>query len=87
MSYDTVADQAQFKVKDNLPFTLIADEDHKVADAYGVWAAREYQGKTVYGIGRTTFLINPSGTIVKVFSPVDPQTHSQSVLDALAELQ
>ena len=87
VSHDTVEDQAEFKKQENLPFILIADPEHQIAEQYGVWKERERFGKKFMGIERTTFLVDPDGKIAKIFPAVDPETHSQSVLDALAELQ
>jgi len=87
VSPDSVEDQAKFKEKENLPFTLIADEDHQIAETYGVWKEKKMFGKTFMGVERTTFLIDPQGKIAQIFPSVDPKTHSQQVLTALAELQ
>jgi len=86
-SPDTVEDQAKFKAQESLPFTLLADEEHQVAELYGVWQERKMYGKTFMGIVRTTFLIDPAGKIGKIFPNVNPKNHTQQVLDALAELQ
>lgn len=85
-SPDSAETQAKFKEKENLPFILLADENHEVADRYGVWVEKSMYGKTFWGIERTTFLIGPDGTIGRVFPKVKPDTHSEQVLAALAEL-
>ena len=87
VSPDSVERQAQFKEKENLPFILLADEDHEVAEKYGVWVEKSMYGKTFWGIERTTFLIGTDGLIERVFRNVKPQTHSEQVLSALAELE
>lgn len=86
VSPDTVKDQAKFKQKENLPFTLLADEQHQVAETYGVWVEKSNYGKKYWGVDRTTFLIGPTGLIEKIFRKVKPQTHSEEVLAALTEM-
>ena len=83
ISPDSVKSHAKFKTKYHLPFTLLADEGHKVTEAYGVWGLKEYVGKSYYGVLRTTFLIDGSGKILRVFEKVKPDTHSQEILAAL----
>ncbi len=84
ISPDSVARQAKFKQKENLPFTLLADEAHEVAEKYGVWVEKSMYGRKYWGVERTSFLIGPDGRIEKIFRKVKPDTHSQQVLDALA---
>ena len=86
VSPDSVKQQAKFKEKHQLPFTLLADEDHQVAELYGVWQEKKMYGKTYMGVVRTTFLINPEGQIARIFPKVTPKTHSEQVLAALKEL-
>jgi peroxiredoxin Q/BCP len=86
-SPDTVKDQAKFKEKENLPFTLLADEDHQLAEAYEVWVEKKMFGKTFMGVDRTTFVIDPAGKIAKIFPKVSPKEHSEQVLAALEALQ
>ena len=86
-SPDSVERQAQFKEKESLPFILLADEEHEVAEKYGVWVEKSMYGKTFWGIERTTFLIGTDGLIERVFRNVKPQTHSEQVLSALAEFE
>lgn len=83
ISPDTAKSHTKFKSKFNLPFTLLADEDHKVAEAYGVWGRKKMMGREYDGIFRTTFLIGPDGNIVKVFENVKPDGHAGEVLAAL----
>jgi peroxiredoxin Q/BCP len=85
-SPDSVESQAKFKAKENLPFILLADENHEVAEKYGVWVEKSMYGKKFWGIERTTFLIGPDGAIERIFHKVNPQTHSEQVLTALAEI-
>jgi peroxiredoxin Q/BCP len=84
ISPDSVERQAEFKGKENLPFTLLADENHEVAERYGVWVEKTNYGKKYWGVERTTFLIDPAGTITNIFRKVNPQSHSEEVLAALA---
>ena len=84
ISPDTVNDQAKFKKKFDLPFTLLADADHAVAEMYGVWKERKNYGKTYMGVERTTFLIAPDGTVARVFEKVKPQGHAAEVEAAIA---
>jgi len=78
--------KAAFKAKFGLPFTLIADEDHAVAEAYGVWVQKQNYGKAYMGIERATFLVDPEGRIAKVWSKVSPDGHADEVLEALRAL-
>jgi peroxiredoxin Q/BCP len=86
VSPDTVTAQRKFADKYNLDFTLLADENHEVAELYGVWGEKKMYGKTYMGVQRATFVIDPDGTIAKVFPKVSPKTHDDIVLEALAQL-
>jgi len=86
VSPDSVEDVRKFAEKYDLDFTLLADADHAVADAYGTWGEKSMYGKKYWGVQRATFLIDPGGTIAKVFPKVSPKTHDDVVLEALAEL-
>jgi peroxiredoxin Q/BCP len=83
VSPDGEASHVKFKEKYDLPFTLLADTDHAVADAYGVWGEKSYAGKTYMGVDRTTFVIGPDGNVAKVFEKVKPAEHTDQVLEAL----
>ena len=76
-------DHTKFKVKYNLPFSLLADTEHKICEAYGVWGRKKFMGKEYDGVFRTTFLIGPDGVILRVFENVKPDGHSKEVLEAL----
>lgn len=83
VSPDNVKKQANFKGKHELPFTLIADADHKIADQYGVWGPKKFMGREYEGVLRTTFIIDEKGKISHVFEGVKPAGHSGEVLAAL----
>lgn len=83
VSPDSPQSHAKFKNKYNLPFTLLADEDHKVCELFGVWGPKKSFGKEYEGVHRTTYLINPDGRIQKVYEKVSPANHSVEVLDEL----
>ena len=86
VSPDTVPAQRKFAEKNGLDFTLLADEDHAIADLYGVWGEKKMYGKTYMGVARATFLIDPQGKVARVFPKVSPKTHDEVVLEALREL-
>jgi peroxiredoxin Q/BCP len=86
VSPDPVSSVGKFADKYSLDFTLLADEDHSVADLYGVWGEKKMYGKTYEGVQRATFLIDAEGKVAKVFPKVSPKTHDDVVLEALSEL-
>jgi peroxiredoxin Q/BCP len=86
VSPDEVADVKKFADKFDLDFTLLADADHAVAEAYGTWGEKSMYGKKYWGVQRSTFLIDPEGRIARVFPKVSPKTHDEVLLEALAEL-
>ena len=86
VSPDAVEAVKKFAEKFDLDFTLLADADHAVADAYGAWVEKSMYGKKYWGVQRATFVIDPDGTVAKVFPKVSPKTHDDVVLKALAEL-
>jgi peroxiredoxin Q/BCP len=73
----------KFKTKYGLPFTLLADPDHKVAEDYGVWGEKKYAGKSYLGINRSTFIIDADGKIARAMLGIKPAGHASAVLDAL----
>ena len=83
VSPDDEASHAKFKDKYSLPFTLLADPDHRVADQYGVWKERNMYGKKSMGIERSTFVIDSDGIVTKAMRRVKPDTHAADVLAAL----
>lgn len=83
VSPDSVSSHDRFAAKFSLPFPLLADTDHSVAEAYGVWKERSMYGKTYMGIERSTFLIDKDGRIKRVWRKVKPEGHAEEVLEAL----
>jgi thioredoxin-dependent peroxiredoxin len=86
VSPDSVERHVRFRAKYDLPFTLLADPEHEVAERYGVWGEKHYMGRTYMGVNRSTFVIDPDGTVVKVMLDVKPATHADDVLATLAAL-
>jgi peroxiredoxin Q/BCP len=83
VSPDTEASHASFKAKHGLPFTLLADADHEVAERYGVWVEKNTYGKKSMGIKRSTFVIDEEGKVAKAMLGVKPDNHADLVLSAL----
>jgi peroxiredoxin Q/BCP len=86
ISPDSPESHEKFRKKYKLPFTLLADEGHKVAEKYGAWREKNMYGKKSMGIARSTFIVDASGKVTKVFKAVKPDGHEQQVLEALADL-
>jgi thioredoxin-dependent peroxiredoxin len=86
VSPDTVTAQRKFADKYDLDFTLLADENHEVAELYGVWGEKKMYGKTYMGVQRATFIIDPEGKVAHVIPKASPKTHDEVVLEALGEL-
>ena len=86
VSPDSVKSHVKFKEKFQLPFPLLADENHQVCNAYGVWGPKKFAGREYEGVLRTTFLIDAQGKIARVFENVRPAEHSTEVLAALKDL-
>jgi thioredoxin-dependent peroxiredoxin len=82
VSTDSEASHKKFTAKYKLPFTLLTDTDHAIADAYGVYGEKKFMGRTYMGVKRMTFLIDEKGKVKKVFEKVKPDEHAQEVLDA-----
>jgi peroxiredoxin Q/BCP len=83
VSPDSVKSHDKFVEKFKLPFTLLADEDKKVVEAYGVWGEKSFMGRKYLGVYRVTFLIGPDGKIKKIWPLVKPEEHAAEVLAAL----
>jgi len=86
ISPDPVAKVKKFHEKEGLNFALLADEGHRVADVYGVWAEKSMYGKTYFGNERTTFVIGPDGKVARVLRKVKPAEHDGLVLKALEDV-
>jgi peroxiredoxin Q/BCP len=87
VSPDSVRALKKFAEKYGLPFTLLADPEHEVADRYGVWAEKSMYGRTYWGNQRSTFIIDPAGVVRHVIPKVTPKTHDDDVLAAIASLR
>ncbi len=85
ISPDGESSHVKFKKKFGLPFTLLADEGHQVADDYDVWKEKTYMGRTFMGVERSTFVIAEDGTVKKILRQVKPATHADDVLAVLTE--
>lgn len=83
VSPDSVVKHQKFRAKYDLPFTLLADVDHTVAERYGVWAEKSMYGRKYWGNERTTFLIGVDGTVERVWEKVKPAGHAEAVAVAL----
>jgi thioredoxin-dependent peroxiredoxin len=86
VSTDDVRSHQRFREKYNLQFPLLTDADHKTAESYGVWQEKNMYGRKVWGIKRSTFIIDEQGRIRHIFNKVSPAEHSREVLDALDNL-
>lgn len=87
VSPDSVKSHQKFRDKFTLPFTLLADAEHTISDAYGVWGPKKFMGREYMGVDRTTFIIDPNGKIARVFEKVKPAGHALEILEALHELK
>jgi len=85
VSPDSVKSHQKFKKKFNLPFALIADPDHSIAESYGVWGEKMMFGRKYMGVLRTTFVIGGDGRIARIFRSVKPEGHAEEVARALSE--
>ena len=83
VSTDSAGSHDKFAGKYQLPFPLVADEDKKIAQAYGAWGEKTFLGRKYQGMHRVTFLIGPDGRIKKIWPTVKPAEHAQEVLAAL----
>jgi peroxiredoxin Q/BCP len=83
VSPDKTEAQAKFATKYGLPYTLVPDTDHAIAEAYGVWKEKSMYGRTYMGIERATFVVDPKGKIAKIFPKVKVTGHVEAVLESL----
>jgi peroxiredoxin Q/BCP len=86
VSPDKEAAQSKFRKKFNLPFTLLADTEHVVADAFGVWGEKTFMGKKYMGVSRSTFILGRDGKVAHVFPKVKPEGHAEEVFAVLQSL-
>ena len=86
VSIDSVKKHTKFAEKYSLPFTLLADEEKKVVELYGVWGKKKFMGREYMGTNRVSFLIDPKGKLVKVYDPVKPAEHATEVLSDIRAL-
>jgi thioredoxin-dependent peroxiredoxin len=84
VSPDSPKKHTRFREKYGLPFTLLADEDHAVSEAYGTWVQKSFAGKEYMGVERSTFIIDADGNLAKVMKNVKPAEHADDVLAALS---
>lgn len=87
LSPDSVRSHARFRDKHQLPFRLLADDQHTVAEAYGVWGPKKFMGREYMGVDRTTFIVDPQGRIARVIENVKPAGHALEILEALTQLK
>lgn len=85
VSPDTVDSHAKFCAKMDIPYPLLADTDKSLAEAFGVWGLKKFMGREYMGVNRSTFLVDESGKIFKVFARVKPKGHAQQVLESFAK--
>ncbi|MGZ8527738.1 MAG: peroxiredoxin [Candidatus Limnocylindrales bacterium] len=85
ISPDGAASHGRFRAKYSLPFSLLSDEDHAVAEAYGAWALKKNYGREYMGIVRSSFLVDPEGRIAHAWARVKADGHAAEVLAAIAE--
>ncbi|MEG1607874.1 MAG: thioredoxin-dependent thiol peroxidase [Mucinivorans sp.] len=82
VSGDSESSHQKFIAKNELPFRLIVDTDHQIADMYGVWALKKFMGREYMGILRTTFIIDNSGVVEKIFTKVDTKDHFNQIVNS-----
>lgn len=87
ISPDSARKHRNFKKKYDLPFTLLVDEGHEVAERWGLWVEKLFWGRKYWGVARTTFIIAPDGKIARIFEQVNPAGHAGEVEAALRELR
>ena len=86
VSPDGAASHEKFIAKFDLPFTLLSDEDHSVAEKYGVWVEKNMYGRKYMGVARRTFIIGKDGNVAHIFCKVNPKEHAAEVMDVLKTL-
>lgn len=86
VSADDINNHKKFETKNNLPFPLVADTSTDISQKYGVWQLKKFMGKTFMGIVRTTFIIDPSGTLVGIISKPKSKEHAQEIIALIQHL-
>ena len=84
VSPDSAKSHAKFRAKYELPYRLLADTGHALADAYGVWVEKKFAGRTYMGVERSTFVVGPDGRIEHVLATVKPAEHAEQLIEVLA---
>ena len=84
VSPDSVRSHAKFRAKYELPYRLLADDEHRLADAYGVWVEKKFAGRAYMGVERSTFVVGPDGRIEDVLATVKPAEHAEQLIAVLA---
>ena len=87
ISLDSVESHVKFRDKFDLPFRLLADPEHSVSEAYGVWGEKTFAGHKYMGVDRATFIVSPDGTLAKIWPKVNPAGHALEIAQALRELK
>jgi peroxiredoxin Q/BCP len=87
ISPDSVKSHVRFRDKFSLPFPLLADPEHTVSEAYGVWGPKKFMGREYMGVDRATFIVAPDGKLARVFPKVSPAGHALEIFQALRELK
>ena len=87
ISKDSAASHRKFRTNHQLPYTLLADTDHQMAEAFGVWVEKSMYGKKYMGMDRSTFIVRPDGTIAAAYPSVDPNGHASFILEELTKLK
>ena len=87
ISKDSVRSHKKFATEHHLNFPLLSDVDHKVLEAYGAWKSKKFMGRSYMGVERTTFIVSPTGKIVKTYKNVVPKGHAAEIIQDLQQLQ
>jgi peroxiredoxin Q/BCP len=87
ISPDSVQSHVKFRDKHDLPFRLLADPEHSVSEAYGVWGEKTFAGHKYMGVDRATFIVSPEGKLARVWEKVNPAGHALELAQALRELK
>jgi thioredoxin-dependent peroxiredoxin len=87
ISKDSISSHQKFHDKYKLPFPILSDTTHKSLSDYSAWGEKKFMGKTIIGTKRMTYIINPQGNIAKIYSNVNPKSHSEEILKDIIKLQ